>query len=191
MSDGAAGQQQSSVRQRRLGSWLPLAVFLCLVILLAFGLRGNPNELPSARLGKPAPAFALPDVSQPEKILRPEDFHGQVWILNVWASWCAACLDEHRTLSKFAAQGVVPVVGLNHKDQRDAALAWLGRHGNPWLLSGFDRDGKVGIDYGVYGVPETFVIDRHGTIRLRHAGPLSTQVLERKLLPLISELKDG
>jgi cytochrome c biogenesis protein CcmG/thiol:disulfide interchange protein DsbE len=123
-----------------------------------------------------------------DKVITPEDMRGKVWLLNVWASWCAACRQEHPLLVEFARRNIVPIVGLSYKDQREAGLAWLKELGDPYLLSAFDLDGRVGIDYGVYGVPETFLIDKAGIIRYKHIGPLTPEALEKNLLPKIKEL---
>ena len=167
---------------------LPLGIFLVLVSFLGAGLRLNPREVPSPFIGKAAPQFKVSQLDDAGKTISPADMAGKVWLLNVWASWCVSCRVEHPVLMDFAAKGVAPVVGLNYKDQRDAGLDWLRQHGNPYLLSAFDADGRIGIDYGVYGVPETFVIDRQGIVRMKHVGPLTQQVLAEKILPLIKEL---
>ena len=168
---------------------LPLAAFLVLAVFLGVGLKLDPREVPSPLIGKPAPSFALTRLDQAQTTLRKEDYLGQVWILNVWASWCGACRDEHPVLVDFAARKVVPLVGLNYKDTRAEGLAWLARMGDPYVASLFDADGKVGIDFGVYGVPETFVIDRQGVIRLKHIGPVTPQVLRERIEPLLKELQ--
>ena len=167
---------------------LPLGIFVALVLFLGIGLRLNPREIPSPFIGKSAPAFKLTQLHEPAKTISPQDMAGQVWLLNVWASWCVSCRVEHPVLMELAKQGIVPILGLNYKDKRDAGAGWLRQFGNPYKLSAFDADGRVGIDYGVYGVPETFVIDKLGVIRLKHVGPLTTQVINDKLLPLIKEL---
>jgi len=165
-----------------------LAVFAALVVLLAIGLRLNPREVPSPLIGKAAPAFELPLLLSPDKKFSGKDMLGRVWILNVWASWCPPCLVEHPVVTRIAKSGMAPVVGLNYKDAREEALPWLERNGNPYQLIAFDRDGRIGIDYGVYGVPETYVIDRQGVIRYKHIGPLSADVVREKLEPLVKEL---
>jgi cytochrome c biogenesis protein CcmG/thiol:disulfide interchange protein DsbE len=167
---------------------IPLAVFLVLVAFLAIGLKLNPREVPSPLIDKPAPAFQLARLDDPAKSVTPEDLRGRVWLLNVWASWCVACLQEHPLLVEFSRSGTVPIYGLNYKDKPDAAAAWLGKHGNPYTLSIVDADGRVGIDYGVYGVPETFVIDKQGVIRFKHIGPVTPEVLNDTILPLVRRL---
>jgi len=168
---------------------LPLALFIVLVGFLAVGLNLKPREVPSPLIDKPAPAFQLTRLDDPVRSLKAEDLRGQVWLLNVWASWCVACLEEHPVLLSFSESSPVPIYGLNYKDRRDAAVAWLGKHGNPYTVSIVDPDGRVGIDYGVYGVPETFLIDRQGTIRYKHIGPLTDDVLQRKIVPMIEKLR--
>jgi cytochrome c biogenesis protein CcmG/thiol:disulfide interchange protein DsbE len=170
---------------------LPLGVFLALVVLLAIGLNLNPREVPSPLIDKPAPAFELPRLHAPDQTFSSQSMKGQVWILNVWASWCVACREEHRVLVDLAKRGVVPILGLNYKDRREDALGWLQHLGDPYRISLVDLDGKVGIDYGVYGVPETYVIDRAGVIRYKRIGPVTPEILQQKILPLISELKRG
>jgi cytochrome c biogenesis protein CcmG/thiol:disulfide interchange protein DsbE len=165
--------------------------FLVLVALLAVGLQRNPREVPSPLIGKPAPAFELPLLHQPDKKFSQKDMRGTVWVMNVWASWCPPCLVEHPVVADLARSGVVPVVGLNYKDAREDALPWLERNGDPFKVSVYDRDGRIAIDYGVYGVPETYVIDRKGIIRYKHIGPLTPEVAQKKLRPLIAELKNG
>lgn len=168
---------------------LPLGVFIGLLIFLGIGLRLNPREIPSPFIGKPAPTFKLAQLHAADKSISPQDMAGQVWVLNVWASWCVSCRVEHPVLMDFARTGVVPVVGLNYKDGRADGIKWLHEFGNPYTLSAFDNDGRVGIDYGVYGVPETFVIDKQGVIRMKYTGPLTREAIDEKLLPMIEELK--
>ncbi|MEK8049772.1 DsbE family thiol:disulfide interchange protein [Ideonella sp. DXS22W] len=167
---------------------LPLGIFLALVVFLALGLNLNPREVPSPLVDKPAPFFQAPALARPEATLRRDDLLGQVWLLNVWASWCGACRDEHPVLVDFARRAKTPLIGLNYKDQRDAGLAWLKARGDPYRDSVFDPDGRIGIDYGVYGVPETFVVDRAGVIRYKHIGPLTPEVLKDRIEPLLRKL---
>jgi len=173
----------------RLKLLAPLAVFVVICGFLLVGLWRDPREVPSPLIGKPAPAFKLAQLHEPAKMLGPSDMKGQVWLLNVWASWCTPCQLEHPVLVDFAARSRTPVLGLNYKDQPEAARQWLARLGNPYLATGVDADGRTGIDFGVYGVPETFVIDQAGVIRLRHAGPMTPEFLERTLVPLLRELE--
>jgi len=167
---------------------IPLAVFVALVAFLAAGLKLDPREVPSPLIGKPAPDFALTRLDQPALTIRRADLLGQVWMLNVWASWCTACREEHPVLLDFARRRLVPVYGLNYKDQRAAGLRWLANSGDPYESSLFDPDGRVGIDWGVYGVPETFVIDREGVVRYKHIGPLTPEVLRDRIEPLLRQL---
>jgi cytochrome c biogenesis protein CcmG/thiol:disulfide interchange protein DsbE len=169
--------------------FLPLGIFLVLAVFLAVGLGLDPREVPSPLIGKAAPEFRLPQLQDPGQMLGTEDLKGKVWILNVWASWCVACLEEHPILVDFSKQNVLPIYGLNYKDKREDALGWLGKHGNPYTLSIQDGDGRVGIDYGVYGVPETYVIDRNGIIRYKRIGPVTVQILQEKILPLVKQLR--
>lgn len=170
---------------------IPLAVFLALVGFLAVGLQRDPRAVPSPFIGKPAPAFSVPQLDNPGATGSPAHMRGKVWLLNVWASWCAACQAEHPVLLEFKRSSGVPIVGLNYKDMRPEATAWLARHGNPYTWSAFDHDGRAGLDYGVYGVPETFLIDQHGIIRFKHVGPLTRQILEQQVLPMIAGLERG
>jgi len=168
--------------------FLPLGIFAGLVALLAAGLTLNPREVPSPLIGKPAPQFRLPQLHQPGSTFAPAELKGKVWVLNVWASWCAACRDEHPVLTELARQRLAPLYGLNYKDKRDEAIAWLKRFGDPYEASIHDADGRVGIDYGVYGVPETYVIDKLGVIRYKRIGPVTPAILKDKIAPLIAEL---
>jgi cytochrome c biogenesis protein CcmG/thiol:disulfide interchange protein DsbE len=169
--------------------FLPLGIFLLLAVFLAVGLRLDPREVPSPLIGKAAPPFQLPQLQDPGRTLGTEELKGKVWILNVWASWCVACLEEHPILVEFSKRNVLPIYGLNYKDKRADALEWLGKHGNPYALSIQDGDGRVGIDYGVYGVPETYVIDRNGVIRYKRIGPVTVPILQEKILPLVRQLQ--
>ncbi|HEX2540616.1 MAG TPA: DsbE family thiol:disulfide interchange protein [Caldimonas sp.] len=173
---------------KRFWFLIPLAAFLALAAVLAVGLKRDPREVPSPLIGKPAPSFALPRLDDPARTIRLEDMRGKVWILNVWASWCVACREEHPLLMEFAKKGLAPIYGLDYKDERANATAWLARFGNPYEASLVDADGRVGIDFGVYGVPETFVIDRDGIIQLKHIGPLTPEVLANKIEPLLKKL---
>jgi cytochrome c biogenesis protein CcmG/thiol:disulfide interchange protein DsbE len=168
---------------------LPLAAFLVLVVFLMRGLSLNPREVPSPLIGKAAPDFKLDRLAEPAQSFTPAELRGEVWMLNVWASWCVACRVEHPLLVQLAKGGTVPIVGLNYKDKPEAASGWLAQWGNPYTLSVKDSDGRVGIDYGVYGVPETFVIDKAGLIRFKQIGPITEDVWQKKMLPLIEELR--
>ncbi len=174
---------------KRLWFLIPLAAFFALATMLAFGLRLDPREVPSPLIDKPAPAFTLPRLDDPQQTIRLADLRGKVWMLNVWASWCVACREEHPLLVQFSRKRLVPIYGLDYKDKRVDATAWLTGFGNPYEASMFDEEGRVGIDFGVYGVPETFVIDQNGVIRLKHIGPLTPEVLATKIEPLLERLK--
>lgn len=167
---------------------VPLAIFLGLVWFLAAGLKLDPREVPSPLIDKPAPGFALTRLDNPAVTIKREDLLGKVWMLNVWASWCVACREEHPLLVEFAARKIVPIYGLNYKDGRVQGQQTLSRFGDPYVASLFDSDGRVGIDWGVYGVPETFVIDQKGLIRLKHTGPLTPEVIRSRIEPLVRQL---
>jgi cytochrome c biogenesis protein CcmG/thiol:disulfide interchange protein DsbE len=167
---------------------VPLAIFLVLAGFLAVGLNRDPHMVPSPLIGKPAPAFRLPRLDEPSKLVNRDEMLGKAWVLNVWASWCGPCREEHPHIVAFARTKQVPLVGLNYKDARSDALAWLKEFGNPYDVSLSDLDGRVGIDFGVYGVPETFVIDKRGVIRFKQIGPLTPEVLNTKVVPLLKEL---
>ena len=186
----------------------PLIGFVVLVALLAVGLNLNPRDVPSPLVGKPAPSFSLPRLHAPDQQFSPKEMLGKVWMLNVWASWCVSCRQEHPLLVELARRQTVPLVGLNYKEVRgdgaidmdkvapdsekgmvlQRAAGWLDKHGDPYTLSVLDIDGRVGIDYGVYGVPETYVIDKTGIIRMKQTGPITPDVLSGKILPLLTEL---
>ena len=168
---------------------IPLAVFVALAAFLAVGLTRDPREVPSPFIGKPAPAFKLAQLADEKLAFGPEDMKGKVWLLNVWASWCVSCRVEHPLLVELAKANIVPVYGLDYKDEPDAGRAWLAQHGDPYTASIVDRDGRVGIDYGVYGVPETFLIDKAGVVRYKQIGPLTSEALKQKILPLVRELQ--
>jgi cytochrome c biogenesis protein CcmG/thiol:disulfide interchange protein DsbE len=169
---------------------IPLVVFIVLVVFLAIGLTRNPREIPSPLVGKPAPQFEAPrlqPVGAPAFTMK--EMQGQVWLLNVWASWCVACRVEHPVLMDLARKGGVTLIGLDYKDQPADAVKWLQRFGDPYKFSATDVDGRIGIDFGVYGVPETFVIDKAGLIRYKHIGPVSQEDLDKKILPMIKQLE--
>ena len=173
---------------KRFWFLIPLAAFLALAVMLAVGLKLDPREVPSPLIDKPAPKFALQRLDDAGRTIRLDDMRGKVWMLNVWASWCVACREEHPLLVEFAKKRVVPLYGLNYKDTRPEASAWLARFGNPYDASLFDEHGRVGIDFGVYGVPETFLIDKQGVIRFKQIGPLTPEVLRDRVLPLVRSL---
>lgn len=168
---------------------LPLGAFLIMVIFLGIGLKLDPHEVPSPLIDKPAPTFTLAQLHEPEKKFSPADLKGKVWLLNVWASWCASCRQEHVFFTEFArANPSVNLIGLNYKDEREAAMQWLSRLGNPYLLSISDTQGTAGLDWGVYGVPETFVIDKEGNVRHKQTGPIDLTILQTVIVPLIDKL---
>jgi cytochrome c biogenesis protein CcmG/thiol:disulfide interchange protein DsbE len=168
---------------------IPLAIFVVLLAFLWIGLGKDPREVPSPLIGKPAPAFRLAKLHAPGEMLSTQDLKGRVWLLNVWASWCVSCRIEHPLLVDLAKSNVVPVYGLDYKDDPAAGREWLTRNGDPYTASIVDRDGRVGIDYGVYGVPETFLIDKAGVIRYKQIGPITPEALQEKILPLVRELQ--
>ena len=168
---------------------VPLGVFLVLTAFLFAGLWRDPREVPSPLIDKPAPQFSLAQLRDPATHLGTADMKGQVWLLNVWASWCVSCREEHPLLVELGKAKVVPIIGLNYKDQPGPGKQWLAQNGDPYTTSVMDRDGTVGIDFGVYGVPETFVIDKGGTIRYKQIGPITPEALEKKILPLVRELQ--
>ncbi|MDD5470463.1 MAG: DsbE family thiol:disulfide interchange protein [Sideroxydans sp.] len=168
---------------------LPLVIFIVLAGFLFVGLGLNPREVPSPLIDKPAPAFVLPQLHNEKKAFSPADMKGQVWLLNVWASWCVSCREEHPVLMALSQQNIVPIYGLDYKDKSEDGKMWLARGGDPYVLSVMDREGRIGIDYGVYGVPETYVIDKQGVIRYKQIGPVNQQNLSEKILPLVAELQ--
>lgn len=184
---------------------IPLFLFLGLVVFLAVGLKRDPREIPSPLIDKPAPTFSLPTLVG-DAAFSPTHMEGKVWMLNVWATWCVACREEHPVLVAFARKYQVPIVGLSYKEiqpqepefklpaaqklalARERSLVWLKRHGDPYINSVMDMDGRVGIQYGVYGVPETYVIDKEGVIRFKHVGAVTPALLANTLLPMIEKL---
>jgi cytochrome c biogenesis protein CcmG/thiol:disulfide interchange protein DsbE len=167
---------------------LPLVIFAIVVGFLAVGLKLNPREIPSPLVGKPAPDFSLPQLYDQEKVFSSKELAGKVWLLNFWASWCSGCKTEHPVLMRIAESGEVPIYGMDYKDQREEAITWLRQWGNPYPVIAMDESGRVGIDYGVYGVPETYVIDKQGVIRYKQIGPLDDETVAKKILPLVKEL---
>ena len=170
---------------------VPLGIFFLLVLIFWLGLQYDPRKVPSPLIGKPVPAFTLPELRTPDKTFSADDLKGQVSLLNVWASWCVACRHEHPLLVAMSRSNIVKIYGLNYKDTRDQALQWLENYEDPYETSLFDEAGKVGIDFGVYGVPETYVLDRDAIIRYKHIGPITQDILETELLPLIKQLNES
>lgn len=183
----------SAARGRRIAfAVLPLLVFGGIALFLFNGLYLNPREIPSALLDKPVPEFDMPPIAGREGPgLATPDLKGEVSLVNVFASWCVACRVEHPLLMRLAEQNIVPVHGLNYKDKPDAARAWLQRFGDPYDRVGSDLSGRVGIDWGVYGVPETFVVNAEGRIVCKHIGPVMDRDLDEKLLPAIQAARAG
>ncbi|MYB33692.1 MAG: DsbE family thiol:disulfide interchange protein [Gammaproteobacteria bacterium] len=175
-------------RKRYRGMW-PFVIFCGLAVLLYISLGKNPEHIPSPLIGKPAPEFTLPDLENRD-LLSKQDMQGNVWLLNVWASWCVACIQEHPLLNDLSNSGVVQIVGLNYKDVQTDAIEWLDRHGNPYRFIAVDTTGDVGIDYGVYGVPETFLIDKNGYIQYKHIGQLTPEIISQQILPLVDLLRE-
>ena len=167
---------------------IPLAVFIAMLVFLGVGLKLDPHEVPSPLIDKPAPLFRLQTLDTPARLMTTQDMRGQVWLLNVWASWCSGCREEHPVLVEFAKTRAVPIVGLDYKDQPEDARRWLDHFGNPYVTSVSDADGRTGIEFGVYGVPETFVIDKAGIIRHKQIGPITPQILRDTILPLVKKL---
>ena len=185
-------RDQLSARPKTSGNLaklLPISIFLAVAILLAIGLTMDPREVPSPLIGKPVPVFSLPPVQGRRLGLSSSNLTNEVSLVNVFASWCVACRQEHPLLMDISRQQIVPIHGLNYKDEADDAAGWLDALGDPYTRTGSDLDGRVGIDWGVYGVPETFVIDKNGNIAYKHIGPISEQDWAAKILPLIEKLK--
>lgn len=173
----------------RYRSLIPLALFLVIAVVLGIGLTLDADEVPSPLIGKPVPEFELPGVRDPQAQVSPSDQRGQVWLLNVWGTWCVGCREEHDVLVDAAREHGLTIVGLNYKDKRAAAVDWLERLGDPYDASAYDPEGDVGMDLGVYGAPETFVIDAEGIIRHKHIGPISPDELRETIVPLVRELQ--
>ncbi|HEV8590299.1 MAG TPA: DsbE family thiol:disulfide interchange protein [Pyrinomonadaceae bacterium] len=174
--------------------FIPLALFIGLVVFLFIGLRHDPREIPSPLINKAAPSFQLPQLHDPQKTLSAQDMRGKVWLLNFWGTWCIACREEHPWLLEYAKSNAVPIVGIDYKyssdtsDERTAAMRMLAEIGNPYSLTVYDADGRVSIDYGVYGAPESFLIDKNGVIRFKQIGPITEDVWRDKIVPLARQL---
>ncbi len=171
-------------------SIIPLLAIVVISVLLYQGFNARPRENISPLVGKPAPAFTLPQLHEPDKKFSPQDMLGKVWLLNIWASWCVSCKEEHSVLLALARQNVAPLYGLDYKDKREDGAAWLASGGNPYVLNVSDTEGSIGNDYGVSGVPETYVIDKQGVIRYKQSGVITPQGLKEKILPLVAELQN-
>lgn len=170
---------------------LPATLFVVLVSFLAIGLNRDPSRVPSPLIDKPAPEFALPLLKDATETFSNRDLRGEVSLVNVWATWCGGCYQEHPVLVELARSRYVPIYGLNYKDQRAKAKVWLREYGDPYQAIAFDEEGRVAIDWGVYGAPETFVVDARGIIRYKHIGPLTVRALRSTILPLVDRLREG
>ena len=168
---------------------VPLALFALVAVFLAVGLARDPSRVPSPLIGKPVPEFRLPRLEPDAGRIGPADLEGEVYLLNIWATWCPGCREEHPVLMEAASREGVRILGLDYKDERAAALRWLRQRGDPYFASAFDPKGRVGIDLGVYGVPETYVIDAEGVIRHKTIGPVSMEQLKETILPLVRRLQ--
>lgn len=185
----ALATAEPSISGYRLRYLAPLFVFAAMAVILGIGLTLDPRKIPSPLIGKPVPEFSLPPVKGRTLGLANTDLKGEVSIVNVFASWCVACKEEHPVFMQMKRQGLVPIHGLNYKDRPEDAGKWLDELGDPYTRTGADLDGRVAIDWGVYGVPETFVIDREGRIAYKHIGPVTPKLVGEKLLPLIEQLR--
>ena len=179
------------MKLRYLGYTLPALVLVALLVLFSRGLFLNPRIVPSPLIGKSVPTFSLPRLHSPEQPFTQEEFKGKVALLNVWATWCVACRDEHETLVQFAKQNVIPIYGLDYKDERQSALDWLAKEGDPYTAVAFDATGDVAINWVVYGAPETSLLDKHGIIRHKYIGPLTPDIIQHDLLPRIRKLEQA
>lgn len=176
---------------RHLRYLVPLAIFAVLAAFLYRGLSLDPKLVPSPLIDKPVPSFSLPTLKDPEAMISDTTLKGKVWMMNIWATWCSACRAEHEVLLHLARTGKISIYGLNYKDKRPAAIRWLQQLGDPYVANAFDEQGRVGIDWGVYGAPETFIVDKQGIIRYKHIGPLNIDIVNNEILPLILELESA
>jgi len=176
---------------RYLRYLVPLGIFAVLVAFLFRGLSLDPKLVPSPLVGKPMPAFSLTTLDDPGTTISDADIKGKVAVLNIWATWCVSCRAEHEVLLLLAKSDKVDIYGLNYKDERIKAKQWLVQLGDPYVANAFDEDGRAGIDWGVYGAPETFIMDREGIIRHKHIGPLTVDALNNEILPLIAKLQSN
>ena len=167
---------------------IPLVLFIGLVAFLLVGLTRDPHEVPSPLINQPAPDFKLGQLREPNKTFSPQEMRGKVWVLNFWGTWCVACREEHPLLLEYSKTGAVPIYGVDYKDDRDTAMQMLKEEGDPYVLSAFDPDGRVSIDYGVYGAPESYLIDRNGVIRFKQIGPITREVWQKEILPRAKQL---
>ena len=167
---------------------IPFVLFIVVLIVLGIGLRLNPKFIPSPLINKPVPAFDSRLLGVEDRKLSHHDLEGQVWLLNVWASWCSSCRQEHAVLTKLGNDTAVTIIGLDYKDKPEDAIQWLTENGNPYLATLLDDEGRIGIDFGVYGIPETYVIDKKGIVRYKHTGPITLEDAEQTLKPMIAQL---
>ena len=173
---------------------IPLGLFVGLVLFLFIGLRRDPHEVPSPLINKPAPAFQLAQLEEPTRTFSTQEMRGKVWLLNFWGSWCIACRDEHPLLLEYSKAKIIPIIGVDYKygndssDERAAGLQFLGELGNPYALIVYDSEARTSIDYGVYGAPESFLIDKNGVIRFKQVGPITEEVWNNKIVPLAKQL---
>ncbi|PYS23012.1 MAG: DsbE family thiol:disulfide interchange protein [Acidobacteria bacterium] len=167
---------------------IPLVLFIGLVGFLLVGLHRDPHEVPSPLIDKAAPDFQLRQLKEPTKTFAAKDMRGKVWLINFWGTWCVACREEHPVLVKYSKTGDVPIYGVDYKDERAAAMQMLEEEGNPYTLTISDPEGRTSIDYGVYGAPESFLIDKNGVIRFKQIGPITDEVWTNKILPLAKQL---
>ena len=167
---------------------LPLVLFIGLVAFLLVGLRRDPHEVPSPLINKAAPDFKLTQLREPNKTFSTQEMRGKVWVLNFWGTWCVACREEHPLLVEYAKSGVLPIYGVDYKDDRNAAMQMLAEEGNPYTLTASDPEGRTSIDYGVYGAPESYLIDRNGVIRFKQIGPITEEVWQKEFLPRARQL---
>ena len=194
MSQQADNQTSQTPEVQKPKRWvylMPLGLFVVLMVFFFYGLGLNPRLIPSPLIGQPTPEFALPKLSNPEELFQQTDLKGEVSLLNIWATWCTSCRQEHPVLMKIAESKQVPIYGLYYKDDPALGVSWLNDYGNPYQENAVDVDGKVGIEWGAYGTPETFVIDQQGIIRHKHVGPISWHEWENELLPLINSLRNN
>ena len=196
MSQQPEDQAQTLLPEQKPKRWLyllPLGIFGILMVFFFVGLGLNPRLLPSPLIGQAAPEFSLPKLSNPNEVIQQTDLQGKVSLLNIWATWCTSCRQEHPVLMEIAASKEVPIYGLYYKDDPASGVVWLQDYGNPYLENAVDLDGRVGIEWGAYGTPETFIIDQEGIIHYKHVGPMSWHDWETTLLPMVNSLrnKDG
>ena len=182
-------QSPKSNSRRVVTALVPLALFVALVALLVFGLGNDPRKVPSPLIGKPVPEFSLPELTDPGREVSDADLRGKISLVNVWASWCTSCRAEHQALMALSEIPDFQIVGLNWKDDAATANQVLRLTGNPYDMNGYDPDNTVGIDWGVYGAPETFIVDKQGIIRYKHIGPIDRRVWEETLQPLVAQIK--